>query len=693
MQARALEHPEPVVQKTERRVYTLGDGRGAPPRPARGGDGRAGRRPREGAPRRRLPAAPRRGDRPAGRRGRVPGPPRGRLRLALVRDRLVRPRGRRVRPRRPAAREHAAPHDRRGSPASRGRPLRREGRGGGRARPEDGRDPRDGLRARLRPERLHAARHARRVGGDPLGPEPPAEQPRPAERLLPGLDLEAVHGVRDPQARDRPEGARLLPRLDSRSTGARSAATASTGAWTSRPRSRSRATRTSTRWASASGSTRSPSRRSIFGFGRPTGIDLAHEKAGIVPSTEWSLAVRKHPWYAGETISVAIGQGPVLVSALQLARALCGIANADGALPTPHLFHIGENVRSGSASSTGPPRSRSPYLGGPPARDHPRRPLARRERPGRAPRTARGLPASTSAARRAPSRSSARRTRRRPPSPAAAARPRLVRRLRPEGRRADRRRRLRRARGARGERRRAARARNGRTTGSRARAGQPTVVAAGRGGAVARGELSVAPRRGPPPPDRPPSPPPRGPSHRDRHRHGRLDDRRARRGATSRASRSSSRFSASSPPASFSRSTTGSSCSTRRASTASRSSSFSGCRSSASASPARRRGSGSATVSSSSRRSSRGSRSRSSSPGSSRTTTGRSSRPARIVLLAGGRRHPRSARPRCSPTSASPSRTSRSSSAALFFGGLKGRWWATLFLAGRARVRRARGSS
>jgi penicillin-binding protein 2 len=85
----------------------------------------------------------------------------------------------------------------------------------------------------------------------------------------------------------------------------------------------------------------------LFGFSRATGVDLAHEKSGIVPSTEWSLAVRKHPWYGGETISVAIGQGPVLVSALQLARAMCGIANADGALPTPHLFHMGENVRTG----------------------------------------------------------------------------------------------------------------------------------------------------------------------------------------------------------------------------------------------------------------------------------------------------------------------------------------------------------
>jgi penicillin-binding protein 2 len=84
----------------------------------------------------------------------------------------------------------------------------------------------------------------------------------------------------------------------------------------------------------------------LFGFGRPTGIDLLGEKSGVLPSPEWSLKTRKHPWYAGETISVAIGQGPVLATSLQIARAFAGIANRDGALPTPHLFHIGENVRT-----------------------------------------------------------------------------------------------------------------------------------------------------------------------------------------------------------------------------------------------------------------------------------------------------------------------------------------------------------
>ena len=93
----------------------------------------------------------------------------------------------------------------------------------------------------------------------------------------------------------------------------------------------------------------------LFGFGRPTGVDLVPEKSGTVPSPAWSLAVRKHPWYPGETISVSIGQGPVLVSALQAARALSGIANADGGLPVPHLFRIGEHVRSGSRVAYRPP--------------------------------------------------------------------------------------------------------------------------------------------------------------------------------------------------------------------------------------------------------------------------------------------------------------------------------------------------
>ena len=92
-----------------------------------------------------------------------------------------------------------------------------------------------------------------------------------------------------------------------------------------------------------------------FGFGRPTGIDLSSEKPGNVPSSAWSRAVRKHPWYPGETISVAIGQGPLLVSSLQTARGFAALANPDGALPVPHLFRIGEHVRSGARVAYRPP--------------------------------------------------------------------------------------------------------------------------------------------------------------------------------------------------------------------------------------------------------------------------------------------------------------------------------------------------
>ena len=55
-----------------------------------------------------------------------------------------------------------------------------------------------------------------------------------------------------------------------------------------------------------------------------TGIDLQGEKTGLVPDDAWSLATRKHPWYPGETISVSIGQGPLLMTPLQMAVLIGG---------------------------------------------------------------------------------------------------------------------------------------------------------------------------------------------------------------------------------------------------------------------------------------------------------------------------------------------------------------------------------
>lgn len=75
----------------------------------------------------------------------------------------------------------------------------------------------------------------------------------------------------------------------------------------------------------------------LFGLGSPTGIDISGEKRGLVPDPEWSLAARKHPWYPGETISVSIGQGPVLLTPLQMAEMTALVANG-GYRVIPHLI-------------------------------------------------------------------------------------------------------------------------------------------------------------------------------------------------------------------------------------------------------------------------------------------------------------------------------------------------------------------
>ena len=74
-----------------------------------------------------------------------------------------------------------------------------------------------------------------------------------------------------------------------------------------------------------------------FGLGSPTGIDLPGEEEGLVPSPEWKQRVRKQPWWLGETISVAIGQGPITVTPLQLAYALGGIASG-GVFARPRVL-------------------------------------------------------------------------------------------------------------------------------------------------------------------------------------------------------------------------------------------------------------------------------------------------------------------------------------------------------------------
>ena len=74
----------------------------------------------------------------------------------------------------------------------------------------------------------------------------------------------------------------------------------------------------------------------VFGLGSPTGVEIAGEKSGLVPDQAWSEKVRRHKWYPGETISVSIGQGPVLMTPLQMATMTGMVANG-GYRVVPHL--------------------------------------------------------------------------------------------------------------------------------------------------------------------------------------------------------------------------------------------------------------------------------------------------------------------------------------------------------------------
>jgi penicillin-binding protein 2 len=75
----------------------------------------------------------------------------------------------------------------------------------------------------------------------------------------------------------------------------------------------------------------------LAGIGKKTGIDLPHEAVGTVPSTQWKLRNLGQNWSEGETPSVAIGQGALTVTPLQLARAVRGLAMG-GILHHPHLL-------------------------------------------------------------------------------------------------------------------------------------------------------------------------------------------------------------------------------------------------------------------------------------------------------------------------------------------------------------------
>lgn len=84
-----------------------------------------------------------------------------------------------------------------------------------------------------------------------------------------------------------------------------------------------------------------------FGFSKKTGIDLSNESEGLLPSVKWKEA-RGQKWYPGETVVTGIGQGPVLVTPLQLAAATAALAN-HGVRPKPRLVRAVVDAKTGVA--------------------------------------------------------------------------------------------------------------------------------------------------------------------------------------------------------------------------------------------------------------------------------------------------------------------------------------------------------
>ncbi len=98
-----------------------------------------------------------------------------------------------------------------------------------------------------------------------------------------------------------------------------------------------------------------------FGFGELTGIDAPGEKPGLLPSQQWKLARHNQKWFAGDTISVSIGQGYNLTTPLQLAHATAILAN-HGVVHRPHMVRHVQETGSGSLRAIEPHPARTVAL-------------------------------------------------------------------------------------------------------------------------------------------------------------------------------------------------------------------------------------------------------------------------------------------------------------------------------------------
>ena len=88
-----------------------------------------------------------------------------------------------------------------------------------------------------------------------------------------------------------------------------------------------------------------------FGFGQKSGVDIAGEVGGLLPTPEWKMRRFKQPWYMGETVIVGIGQGYTLATPMQLAQATAILANK-GVAMRPRLVAAITDAKTGISQAT-----------------------------------------------------------------------------------------------------------------------------------------------------------------------------------------------------------------------------------------------------------------------------------------------------------------------------------------------------
>ncbi len=100
-----------------------------------------------------------------------------------------------------------------------------------------------------------------------------------------------------------------------------------------------------------------------FGFGRPTGVDLPGEAAGVVPNPENIERLEHHPWKTADTQALAVGQGSLTVTPLQIARLMAAVAG-EGNLVRPHVSRVGSAHQNEKQNNHGDDPADDSMVGG-----------------------------------------------------------------------------------------------------------------------------------------------------------------------------------------------------------------------------------------------------------------------------------------------------------------------------------------